>query len=172
MPVTSITQTLSRAQSSRRRTQSRVQSESVILIHLYIDSQLTLILSIGLTTHIDMMLRRLLPRAVSAQRFYSTPSLAAIDASKLQITKSTTPKELTPPEDLVFGRSFTDHMLSCEWTASSGMFEQGTKVKDIAHVSRMACSKNYTLPEPLPRSSVMCIPLCVRMLRGHESLQG
>ncbi len=33
--------------------------------------------------------------------------LAALDASKLSITKTTTPKELTPPKDLVFGKTFT-----------------------------------------------------------------
>jgi len=57
-----------------------------------------------------------------AARLYSTSKLAGLDASKLTITKTTTPKELTPPEQLVFGRTFTDHMLSCEWTAADGSF--------------------------------------------------
>lgn len=55
-----------------------------------------------------------------AARLYSTSKLAAMDASKLTITKTTTPKELTPPEKLVFGNKFTDHMLTCEWTAKDG----------------------------------------------------
>jgi hypothetical protein len=41
---------------------------------------------------------------------YSTESgatLASIDPSKLSITRTTTPKELLPPKDLVFGQSFT-----------------------------------------------------------------
>ncbi|KAI9677058.1 MAG: Mitochondrial branched-chain amino acid (BCAA) aminotransferase [Caeruleum heppii] len=50
----------------------------------------------------------------------STPKLADIDASQLSVTKTTTPKDLVPPEELVFGRTFTDHMLSLEWTASQG----------------------------------------------------
>lgn len=33
--------------------------------------------------------------------------LAGLDASKLSVTKTTTPKELTPPKDLVFGKTFT-----------------------------------------------------------------
>lgn len=37
--------------------------------------------------------------------------LAALDASKLSITKTTTPKELTPPKDLVFGKTFTGRAL-------------------------------------------------------------
>ncbi|MCJ1382609.1 branched-chain-amino-acid transaminase bat2 [Xylographa soralifera] len=46
--------------------------------------------------------------------------LPGMDPSQLSITKSTTPKQLLPPEELVFGRTFTDHMLSIEWTASKG----------------------------------------------------
>ena len=62
--------------------------------------------------------------------------LQDIDPSKLSITKTTTPKQLVPPAELVFGRTFTgilfiltphftlltvtDHMLSLEWTASEG----------------------------------------------------
>lgn len=48
------------------------------------------------------------------RRFYSIQSqedsiarLPGIDPSKLSITKSTTPKELIPPQELVFGRTFT-----------------------------------------------------------------
>lgn len=54
------------------------------------------------------------------QRLYSTRKMAEMDASKLTITKTTTPKELTPPKELVFGNKFTDHMLTCEWTAQDG----------------------------------------------------
>ncbi|KAL8916242.1 MAG: hypothetical protein Q9208_008640 [Pyrenodesmia sp. 3 TL-2023] len=46
--------------------------------------------------------------------------LPNINPDALSITKTTTPKELVPPEELVFGRTFTDHMLSIEWTASQG----------------------------------------------------
>lgn len=48
------------------------------------------------------------------QRFYSikpetaaTPSLPNIDPSKLTVTKTTTPKELIPQEQLLFGKTFT-----------------------------------------------------------------
>ncbi|KAI5810146.1 putative branched-chain-amino-acid transaminase [Peziza echinospora] len=55
-------------------------------------------------------------------RAYSTAlkQLAELDASKLQITKTSSPKELIPPEQLVFGKTFTDHMLTVEWTAEDG----------------------------------------------------
>jgi branched-chain amino acid aminotransferase len=53
-------------------------------------------------------------------RLYSSAKLQGLDASQLSIMKTTTPKELRPPEELVFGHTFTDHMLSCEWTASRG----------------------------------------------------
>ena len=50
----------------------------------------------------------------------AAPQLHGIDPSALAITKTTTPKPLVPLEELVFGRSFTDHMLSIEWTAGQG----------------------------------------------------
>ncbi|CAK7914105.1 branched-chain-amino-acid aminotransferase, cytosolic [[Candida] anglica] len=46
--------------------------------------------------------------------------VAALDASKVQITKTTTPKEKLPNDQLVFGKTFTDHMLEIEWTAEAG----------------------------------------------------
>ena len=64
--------------------------------------------------------------------------LPNIDPSQLSITTTTTPKKILPPEELIFGRSFTgdasapqfhtnakcstyvDHMLSIEWTALQG----------------------------------------------------
>jgi branched-chain amino acid aminotransferase len=43
-----------------------------------------------------------------------------IDPTKLSITSTTTPKDLLPPEELLFGRNFSDHMLTLEWTATQG----------------------------------------------------
>ena len=48
----------------------------------------------------------------SWQRSFSVTSaaaskLAGLDASKLTISKTTTPKEITSPKDLVFGKTFT-----------------------------------------------------------------
>lgn len=53
-------------------------------------------------------------RAAAASQF------PGLDLSKLTITQTSTPKTLTAPQDLVFGRTFTDHMLSVEWTAKDG----------------------------------------------------
>lgn len=50
----------------------------------------------------------------------SNEGLPGLDPSKLSITQTITPKDLVPPEQLIFGRNFTDHMLSAEWTASDG----------------------------------------------------
>ncbi|PYH41816.1 branched-chain amino acid aminotransferase, cytosolic [Aspergillus saccharolyticus JOP 1030-1] len=46
--------------------------------------------------------------------------LAGLDPTKLTVTKTSTPKELTAAKNLVFGKTFTDHMLSIEWTAADG----------------------------------------------------
>lgn len=50
----------------------------------------------------------------------SDPALKKVDVSQLSITKTTTPKTITPNNELVFGRTFTDHMMSLEWTATEG----------------------------------------------------
>lgn len=44
----------------------------------------------------------------------------SFDSSKLEITKTTTPKALLPKEQLLFGKTFTDHMLEIEWTLEDG----------------------------------------------------
>lgn len=51
---------------------------------------------------------------------FATMSQNKLDASKLTIQKTTSPKEKLPKEKLVFGQTFTDHMLEIEWTADKG----------------------------------------------------
>ena len=54
------------------------------------------------------LLNRQWQRAYSIQTDASSlAKLPNIDPSKLSITETTTPKELIPPEELVFGRTFT-----------------------------------------------------------------
>ncbi|KAK1832476.1 hypothetical protein QBC39DRAFT_348833 [Podospora conica] len=43
-----------------------------------------------------------------------------LDSSKLTIEKTTKPKPLKKAEELVFGQTFTDHMLSIEWNKDAG----------------------------------------------------
>lgn len=68
--------------------------------------------------------RKLIPRI--SQNFtnrlfrYSSTMSAPLDASKLIIEKTTTPKELLPNDQLLFGKTFTDHMLEIEWTQEAG----------------------------------------------------
>lgn len=50
----------------------------------------------------------------------SSSKVAPLDASKLVIHKTTHPKAKLPNDQLVFGRSFTDHMLTIPWTDKSG----------------------------------------------------
>lgn len=45
---------------------------------------------------------------------------ARLDASRLKITKTTSPKPVPDPSKLVFGHTFTDHMLAVEWTKENG----------------------------------------------------
>lgn len=94
------------------------------------------------------MLRRLVPRCASAvrvvapawparvhpaastSRWYSihpqsvsTSKRTDLDATRLVVEKTKSPKELVDPAQLVFGKEFTDHMLTVEWTATDGWLE-------------------------------------------------
>jgi branched-chain amino acid aminotransferase len=59
---------------------------------------------------------------VAARNFSSSRFnlAAALDASKLKITETSSRKTLPPAEQLVFGKTFTDHMMTVEWTAEKG----------------------------------------------------
>ncbi|KAJ1895003.1 branched-chain-amino-acid transaminase bat2 [Kickxella alabastrina] len=62
---------------------------------------------------------RMLHATVSS-RYAAPPSLAGIQASQLQKTLTTSPKPILPKEDLVFGHTFSDHMLTVDWTSTKG----------------------------------------------------
>ncbi|WWC62927.1 branched-chain amino acid aminotransferase [Kwoniella dejecticola CBS 10117] len=46
--------------------------------------------------------------------------LPDIDPSLLKISKTTSPKKPLPPSKLVFGKTFTDHMLTINWNSANG----------------------------------------------------
>lgn len=46
--------------------------------------------------------------------------MSALDASQLQIEKTKTPRQRPPSESLVFGSSFSDHMLVVSWNSETG----------------------------------------------------
>jgi branched-chain amino acid aminotransferase len=48
-------------------------------------------------------------------------STAPLESKRLAISRSQSPKELLPLNKLVFGQSFTDHMLMIQWSASKGI---------------------------------------------------
>ncbi|EEQ83536.2 branched-chain amino acid aminotransferase [Blastomyces dermatitidis ER-3] len=64
--------------------------------------------------------------SIPCQRKFSTDfasrsdGLPGIDVSKLSITKTTSPKQPIQPEKLVFGNTFTDHMLTINWNTKDG----------------------------------------------------
>lgn len=46
-------------------------------------------------------------RSYSIKPVSASPELPGVDPSKLEITKTSTPKELTPNNQLLFGKTFT-----------------------------------------------------------------
>lgn len=47
-------------------------------------------------------------------------SLASIDPSAIEITRTTSPKTKLPNEELTFGSTFSDHMLEIDWDVETG----------------------------------------------------
>jgi len=47
-------------------------------------------------------------------------ALSDVEPSKLEVVTTQNPKQLPPSSGLVFGRTFTDHMLTIPWKATSG----------------------------------------------------
>ncbi|KAL2197938.1 aminotransferase [Corynascus similis CBS 632.67] len=90
------------------------------------------------------MMRRLIPRCAprataflaprrsplglfpAARQYSISPAAASetklqdIDPAQLVLKKTPNPKSLKKPEDLIFGRNFTDHMLTIEWNQETG----------------------------------------------------
>ncbi|VEU24343.1 DEKNAAC105684 [Brettanomyces naardenensis] len=73
----------------------------------------------------------------------SSTSVAPLDASKLVIHKTTQPKEKLPNEELVFGRSFTDHMLTIQWNRKTGWAAPVIKPYGPLSLDPSACVFHY-----------------------------
>ena len=66
-----------------------------------------------------------------------------IDSSKLKIVKISAPKEKTKLENLVFGRTFTDHMLSIDWNTTDGWANPVIHPYDDLRISPAATVLHY-----------------------------
>jgi hypothetical protein len=57
-------------------------------------------------------------------------------ASLVKITNSATPKTPLPPSKLVFGKTFTDHMLTVDWNSNTGWAEPKLETCELDRVIR------------------------------------
>jgi branched-chain amino acid aminotransferase len=60
------------------------------------------------------------PALNSVFRRFATKRNDKIDASKIVFQRTTSPMKKLPEEQLLFGRSFSDHMLTIDWSADKG----------------------------------------------------
>lgn len=82
--------------------------------------------------------------------FSSTAIKMSLDASKVKVTKVETPSEPRPNDELVFGQTFTDHMLSVEWNKENG----------------------WAIPEIKPYGNISLDPSCCVFHYGFELFEG
>jgi len=94
-----------------------------------------------------MFTRNALRGAVKATRIKHVRalSMASIDPSAIEITRTTSPKTKLPNEELTFGSTFSDHMLEIDWDVETGW--------DTPRSSPTALSKSILRPQ-------VCITVC------------
>lgn len=68
----------------------------------------------------EINLSRCFSSSVSSKSSSKPGYNGKIDPSKTEVTRTKNPKAKVPLQDLVFGRSFTDHMLSIDWSEDKG----------------------------------------------------
>ncbi|CAI4539862.1 CDA_G0025260.mRNA.1.CDS.1 [Saccharomyces cerevisiae] len=68
---------------------------------------------------------------------------APLDASKLKITRNPNPSKPRPNEELVFGQTFTDHMLTIPWSAKEGWGTPHIKPYGNLSLDPSACVLHY-----------------------------
>lgn len=99
------------------------------------------------------------------------PSAAPLSASKLVVEPTSSPKPIPDASTLVFGQTFTDHMLTCKWNIERGWDAPViSEYKDLA-ISPAATVLHYAptlfegLKVPLSSLCTLCnfltvVPLC------------
>jgi branched-chain amino acid aminotransferase len=81
--------------------------------------------------------------------------LAPLSASKLTILETKSPKKQQPLKELVFGRSFTDHMLSIDWDQQTGWHPP-----QIQDYSRLQLEPSSTVFHYALGVIIICIYTC------------
>ncbi|KAG5418143.1 BAT22 [Candida metapsilosis] len=69
---------------------------------------------------------------------------APLDSSKLEITKTSTPKEPLPNSELKFGKSFTDYILEIDWSADHGWLTPTIKPYHDFKMDPATCVLHYS----------------------------
>ncbi|KAH8555786.1 aminotransferase [Umbelopsis sp. PMI_123] len=77
-------------------------------------------------------------------RFKST-GLSGLSAQKIKIQKSDVLKPLVPAKDLVFGKTFTDHMITAEWEEGQGWLAPEIKPFEKLQILPSAVVFHYAL---------------------------
>ena len=78
-------------------------------------------------------------------------------ASQLQVFKTTSPKNRIPDDQLIFGKSFTDHMLTVEWASSSGWSNPVIKPLQNLSLSPAASVFHYATEVSLLQKNLLFI---------------
>ena len=78
------------------------------------------------------------------------PTINPLSASKIEISTTSHPKTLVPEKDLIFGHTFSDHMLTIDWTNTTG----------------------WESPKIVPYGPLVLDPSCIVFHYGLECFEG
>ena len=101
----------------------------------------------------------------------SRAKIQDIDPTKLSITKTTTPKDLLPPKELIFGHNFTGMYPLRPASPQLTNRLRSYAIARMDRITRLATCAHHPLSESKLRPRHLRLPLCIRMLRGDEGIQ-
>jgi len=93
-----------------------------------------------------------------------------ISASALQVTPTPNPKQKKPKEELVFGHTFTDHMLTVDWTQERGWEAPQIVPYGDLHISPAANCLHYAIECFEGMKAYKDKEGRVRLFRPHENM--
>nr|KAJ3420372.1 branched-chain-amino-acid aminotransferase [Polyrhizophydium stewartii] len=105
---------------------------------------------------------------MSAAAAASSDSPAPLSAKRIQVQLTKDPKKMLPLNQLVFGQTFSDHMLTAEWTASKGWADP--KIQPYGKISlepsatvfhyAMECFEGMKAASAITAGDAITAPLC------------
>jgi hypothetical protein len=111
-------------------------------------------------------------RAMSpnAAALSTAASGSGLQAAKLEVHRTQSPKTKLPKEKLLFGKTFTDHMLEVDWVKGQGWGNPVIRCVGMA-IDRLAVTRMHAFLPPCPPCVQSVRPVLARPRQCRLSLR-